>query len=96
MQTKLLKNVGLRSYKLPLGMAKRILTKLGFMPSDVVASGFYPMLLETFYILFRCPPSEETINRYYDSFERLGNLAWIRRVLQPFAETFVVKAINVL
>jgi ubiquinone/menaquinone biosynthesis C-methylase UbiE len=95
-QTKLHKNVELRNYKLPLGMAKRILTKLGLVPLDVVATGFYPMLLETFYIPFHRPPSEERINRYYDSFERLGNLAWIRRVLQPFAETFVVKAINVL
>ena len=91
---KLLKKVGLPTYKMPLKMAKNILTKLGFKISDVVASGCYPMLLETLYIPFHRSPSENIINRYYDSFRRLENFIGAKSLPHTLAHTFAIKAIK--
>ena len=90
----LLKNEGPQTYKMSLRMAKNILAKLGFKISDVVASGYYPVLLETLCIPFHRSPSENIINRYYDSFRRLENFVGAKSLPHTLAHTFVVKAIN--
>lgn len=91
---KLLKHERLQTYKMPLRMAKSTLTKLGFKISDVVANGYYPVLLETLYIRFHPTLSENLINRYYDSFCRLENFVAAKSLLHAFAHTFVINAIN--
>lgn len=93
-RVKLLKNVGLQTYKMPLGTVESILTKLGFRVSDVVAGGYFPVLLETLYVPFHLSPSEKMINKYYDSFCHLRNFVGQKIWLHFFAHTFVVKAIR--
>lgn len=91
---KLLKSVGLQTYKISQAMVKHILTTLGFKISDVVASGYYPVLLETLYIPFGRTPSENMINIYYNAFDRLDN--WLRRktLFHTLAHTLIIKAIK--
>jgi hypothetical protein len=94
-----LRNAGLQiykmqTYKVPLETAKKILTKLGFTISDVIASGHYPVLIETFFAPFFRAPSESVINWYYSPFDRLENVAKGKNLLHTFAHTFVIKAIN--
>lgn len=93
-RVKLLGNVGLQTYKISFRATKSILTKLGFRISDVVASGYYPVLLETFFIPFHRVASENIINLYYNSFDRLENFAERKNLLHTFAYTFVIKTIN--
>lgn len=91
-KVKLLKNMGLQTYNMSIGKTQNILTRLGFEISDVVASGYYPLLLETLWIPFYSLPSENLINRYYDSFRHLENSAGAKSLLRSFAHTFVIKA----
>jgi len=94
-QVKFLKNAALQTYKMPLGRTKSILTRLGFEISDVLASGYYPVLLETLCIPFNRLPPENMINRYYDSFRRLENFAEEKALFHTFAHTYVIKAIHI-
>lgn len=93
-KTKLLKNVGVRTYNIALGKAKSILGELDFKISDVIASGYYPVLLETLFAPFHRLPSENTINWYYNSFDRLENIVKRKNCLHIFAQTFDIKAIK--
>jgi len=92
-KVKLFKRVELSTYKMHLTLAKCILTKLGFKISDIVSSGYYPVLLETLYFPFHRFPSEKIISSYYDSFRRLEKFARGKN-LRTFAHTFVIKAIK--
>lgn len=91
---KLLKKMGLQTYKMPLKMAKNMLSRLGFQISNVIASGLYPFLLETLYLPFKSNPSENTINWFYDSFNRLEKIAMRKNFLHLFASYFVIIAIK--
>jgi hypothetical protein len=93
-KVKLVRDVGLQTYKMPLRTAKNISTKLGFRISDVIASGHYPLLLETLFIPFHRMPSENIINWYYNTFDPLNDSAERKNLLHSFAHTFVIKAIS--
>jgi SAM-dependent methyltransferase len=88
-----LRKNGLLTYKIPLIIAKDILTKLRFKISDIMPSGYYPVTLETLYLPFHSSPSEKMINGYCNFFRRLEK-SFKGKALSTFAYTFVIKAIN--
>jgi len=87
---RLFKKNGLLTYKIPLITTKDILTKIRLKVSDVVPTGYYPILLETLHLPF-LSSSEKMINSYYHFFRRLSR-SFIGKKLSPFACTFVIKA----
>lgn len=93
-KVKLLKNIGLQTYNMSIGKTKNILTRLGFKISDLVASGYYPIHLETLFVPFCRVPSENMIDRYYDFYNRFEKFNWLNSLLKPFVHTFEIQAIN--